>query len=419
MNEELAQLRNRIDEVDDRVLVLLNERARLAQAVGHLKLNNGEEGGPIYRPEREAQVVRRLQAANAGPLPNESVERLFKEVMSACRALEQPLKVAYLGPAGTFSEAAAIKHFGQSSEGMPVASIDEVFKAVEVGQAQYGVVPAENTTEGAIGRTLDLLLATPLTICGEVMLRVRQNLLRSKAARAAQPRPPLPSEGPAQGAQDATLVAVRSEARDGPWPTEGRGEGGVGNLPGGVEGWDVSKGLDGIRVVYSHAQSLGQCAGWLNGHLPGVERIAVASNAEAARLASEHPDAAAIAGERAAEQYGLNVVVPGIEDAAGNTTRFLVLGKDAAAPSGKDKTSLAVYARNRPGSLLELIEPFARLGVGLSKLESRPARSGSWEYVFFIDLEGHRQDVRVAEAIQEAAGHALSLKVLGAYPTAT
>jgi chorismate mutase/prephenate dehydratase len=358
MNEELARLRARIDALDDRVLELLNERARLAQAVGHLKINNGERGGPIYRPEREAQVVCRLRAANAGPLPGESVERLFKEIMSACRALEQPLTVAYLGPAGTFSEAAAVKQFGQSAQGLPVASFDEVFKAVESGQAEYGVVPVENTTEGAIGRTLDLLLTTPLTVCGEVAVRVRQNLLRKAG------------------------------------------------------------GLAGIRVVYSHAQSLGQCAGWLTANLPGAERVAVASNAEAARLAAGHPDAAAIAGEQAAEQYGLAIAVPGIEDVAGNTTRFLVLGKDAAAPSGKDKTSLAIYVRNKPGALLELIGPFARLGVGLCKLESRPAKSGSWEYVFFIDLEGHCHDARVAEAIQEAAGHALSLKVLGSYPAA-
>jgi len=358
MNEELARLRGRIDELDDRILVMLNERARLAQAVGHLKQSNGEQGGPIYRPEREAQVVRRLQSANTGPLPKESVERLFKEVMSACRALEQPLTVAYLGPEGTFSEAAAIKQFGQSTHGLPVASIDEVFRVVESGAAQYGVVPTENTSEGAIGRTLDLLLTTPLSICGEVTLRVRQNLLCK------------------------------------------------------------TEGLDGIRVVYSHAQSLGQCQGWLNAHLPGVERVAVSSNAEAARRAGESPIAAAIAGENAAAQYGLNIVAAGIEDVAGNTTRFLILAKEDSAPSGRDKTSLAIYVHNRPGSLLDLIEPFARLGVGLCKLESRPAKSGSWEYVFFIDLEGHRLDVRVAEAIQEATGHALSLKVLGSYPTA-
>lgn len=353
MSDKLLELRNQIDALDDQLLELLNRRGALAQAVGHAK-----NGAPIYRPEREAQVVRRLQEANTGPLPKESVERLFKEIMSACRSLEQPMTVAYLGPEGTFSESAAVKQFGGSSQGMPVASIDEVFTAVEDGSAHYGVVPAENSTEGAIGRTLDLLLTTSLHICGEVNLRVRQNLLRKEAS------------------------------------------------------------LDGIRVVYSHAQSLGQCQEWLKTHLPGVERIAVASNSEAARLASEQPDAAAIAGEKAAERHGLAIVAPGIEDDAGNTTRFLVLGREETAPSGKDKTSLAVYAKNKPGSLLELIEPFARLGVGLTKLESRPARSGSWEYVFFIDLEGHCRDTGVAEAIKEAAGHAQSLKVLGAYPTA-
>ncbi len=355
MNKELIELRRRIDALDDQLLELLNQRGRLAQSVGHIK-----NGAPIYRPEREAQVVRRLHSANGGPLPNESVERLFKEIMSACRTLEQPMTVAYLGPQGTFSEAAAIKQFGRDTQGMAVAGIDEVFRAVEQGQAQYGIVPVENSSEGAIGRTLDLLLTTPLTICGEVMLRVRQNLLRRE-----------------------------------------------GNM-------------DGIRVIYSHAQSLGQCAGWLAAHLPGVERVAVASNAEAARLAAEQPDAAAIAGEIAADRYGLTVVAADIEDVAGNTTRFLVIGQGSAAPapSGSDKTSLAVYARNKPGALMELIEPFARLGVGLSKLESRPAKSGNWEYVFFIDLEGHRQDARVAEALDAAAGHALALKVLGAYPSA-
>lgn len=353
MSEELKQLRDRIDAIDDRVLEMLNERARLAQTIGHLKNN-----GPIYRPEREAQVLRRLNGANAGPLPNSAVELLFREVMSACRALEQPLTVAYLGPEGTFSEAATVKHFGKSTNGMPVASIDEVFHAVEQEEAHYGIVPVENSTEGAIGRTLDLLLGTSLHICGEVLLRVRQNLLR------AQPD------------------------------------------------------TDGIRVVYSHAQSLAQCHAWLNEHLPKAERAAVASNAEAARLAASQPDAAAIAGEIAGQRYGLNVVAPDIEDDPSNTTRFLVLGRDEAAPSGKDKTSLAVYARNKPGSLMALIEPFARLGVGLSKLESRPARSGSWEYVFFIDLEGHYKEEKVAEAMRLAAEQALSLKVLGSYPVA-
>ena len=353
MSDKLNELRNQIDAVDDQLLELLNQRGWLAQAVGHTK-----NGAAIYRPEREAQVIRRLQAANKGPLQAAGIERLFKEIMSACRSLEQPMTVAYLGPEGTFSEAAAVKHFGGSVQCMPVANFDEVFRAVELGQAHYGVVPVENSSEGAIGRSLDLLLTTPLSICGEVVLRVRQNLLRKTA------------------------------------------------------------GLEGIRVIYSHTQSLGQCQGWLNRHLPHVERVAVSSNAEAARLAAESAAIAAIASEIAASHYDLEIVAPGIEDDAGNTTRFLVLGRDETSPSGKDKTSLAVYARNKPGALLELIEPFARKNVGLSKLESRPARSGSWEYVFFIDLDGHSKETRVAEALAEARNHALSLKVLGSYPTA-
>lgn len=353
MTKSLADCRRQIDELDGRILELLNARAQLAQTIGHLK-----GSGPIYRPEREAQVVRRLREVNAGPLTGEAVERLFREIMSACRALEQPLTIAYLGPVGTFSEAAAVKHFGRSAEGLPLTSFDEVFQAVERGDAHFGVVPVENSTEGSIGRTLDLLLSTPLRLCGEVTLRVRQNLLRQAA------------------------------------------------------------GLDGLRVVYSHAQSLAQCQAWLNGHLPGVERVSVSSNAEAARLAAQQPDAAAIAGDMAAEHYGLTVVVPHIEDDVRNTTRFLVLSKEDSAPSGRDKTSLAVWAKNQPGSLLALIEPFARHGVGLSKLESRPARSGTWEYVFFIDLEGHRQDAQLAEAMREAGEHALRLKVLGSYPVA-
>ncbi len=352
-SKELRQLRERIDTLDDQVLSLLNERARLAQAIGHLK-----NDGPIYRPEREAQVVRRLTAANGGPLPAEFVERLFREIMSACRTLEQPLTIAYLGPEGTFSEAAAIKQFGQSMQGLAQENIADVFDAVESAQAHYGVVPVENSTEGAIGRTLDLLLNTSLVICGEVLLPIRQNLLARTMDRRA------------------------------------------------------------LRIVYSHYQSLGQCQQWLDAHLPWAERKAVSSNAKAAQMAAKEAGGAAIAGELAAAKYGLDIVAAGIEDAPGNTTRFLVLGQNAAAPSGRDKTSLAVYAKNQPGALMAVIAPFARLKVGLSKLESRPARSGAWEYVFFIDLEGHRAEEKVAKAIDEAASHALSLKVLGSYPAA-
>lgn len=352
MNDQLLALRNQIDALDDQVLRLLNERARLAQAVGHLK------NGIIYKPEREAQVVRRMQDANPGPLTPESVSVIYKEIMSACRSLEQPLTIAYLGPEGTFSEAAAIKHFGHAAIGLPCSSIDEVFQAVERGEAHYGVAPVENSTEGAVNRTLDLMLASPLKICGEVMLRVRQHLMR-------------------------------------------KGEG-----------------LDGIRVVYSHAQSLAQCHEWLSQNLRGVETIRTTSNGEAARMAAGNPEAAAIAGELAAERNGLTIVARDIEDEPNNTTRFLVLGQEETAPSGRDKTSLVISVRNRPGALMELLAPFAGHGVGLSKLESRPARSGAWEYVFYVDLEGHVSDPNIQHSLKAVADHCTFLKVLGAYPVA-
>ncbi len=353
MEKQLEQLRAQIDALDEQLLKLLNERAKLAQAVGHVK-----GGSLVYRPEREAQVLRRLTEANAGPLPNEAVRLLFQEVMSACRALERSLSVAFLGPEGTFSEAAAIKQFGHAVERLPAESIDEVFRQVEHGEAGYGVVPVENSTEGAVSRTLDLLMQTPLKVCGEVMLRVRQQLMR-------------------------------------------KGEG-----------------LDGIERVYSHAQSLAQCHEWLNRHLPKAERIPVVSNAEAARLAAQDPKAAAVAGEVAAERHGLHIVMRDIEDEPTNTTRFLVLGREDAGASGRDKTSLVLSAQNRPGALLDLISPFSAMGIGLNRLESRPAKSGAWEYVFFIDIDGHRSDERVATALAKVQGNATLFKVLGSYPVA-
>jgi chorismate mutase/prephenate dehydratase len=352
MSEELLSLRNQIDAVDDQVLRLLNERARLAQTIGHLK------NGIVYKPEREAQVVRRMQTDNPGPLPAESISVLYKEIMSACRALEQPLNIAYLGPRGTFSEAAAIKHFGHATQGLACASIDEVFRAVERGEAHYGVAPVENSTEGAVNRTLDLLLSSSLKICGEVMLRVRQHLMR-------------------QG-----------------------------------------EGLAGIEVIYSHDQSLGQCQAWLSRHLPAVPTIRATSNGEAARLAAENPAAAAIAGELAAERYGLDIVARDVEDDANNTTRFLVLSREETAPSGRDKTSLVLSVHNRPGALLELLAPLARHQIGLTRLESRPARNGAWEYVFYIDLDGHHADANIQAALREVEQHCSFLKVLGAYPLA-
>lgn len=352
MDKELSQHRASIDAIDDEMLKLVNRRAEHAQAIGALK------NGAVYRPEREAQVLRRIKENNPGPLSGETVARLFREIMSACLALEKPLAIAFLGPQGTFTQAAAIKHFGHAAQMRPCTSIDEAFREVEAGLSDYGVVPVENSTGGAVGTTLDLLLQTPLKICGEVDLRVHQFLLRK---------------------------------------------------PGSTTG---------AEKVYSHAQSLAQCHEWLNQNLPGVERVAVVSNAEAARLAAEDGTAAAIAGEAAAEHYGLEKVAENIEDKPNNTTRFLVLGQHDAAPSGRDKTSLALSARNRPGAVCELLTPLARHEVSMTKLESRPSRAGLWEYVFFVDVEGHRRDEKVALALAELTDKAAFLKILGSYPVA-
>jgi len=354
MSEKLQQLREQIDSLDDELLILVNQRAALAQQVGLLK-----EDGMVLRPEREAQVLQRLQQNNKGPLSNEAVVRLFTEVISQCRALEAPLKIAFLGPEGTFTEAAALKRFGSAIEEHSCATIDEVFHDVTTGAALYGVVPVENSTEGAIGRTLDLLMESPLQICGEVMLPVHQCLL--------------------------------GQAED----------------------------LSNVKTVYSHPQSLGQCQGWLNTHLPNASRIPASSNAEAARLASENTGSVAIAGSQAAKNFGLKVLVENIEDDANNTTRFLVLGNQLIAPSGKDKTSLVMSAANRPGAVHDLLVPLAKHGVSMTKLESRPARSGLWEYVFYVDIEGHQTDANVSSALAELKKVAAFVKVLGSYPVAT
>ncbi|MDD5331062.1 MAG: prephenate dehydratase [Sulfuricella sp.] len=352
MDKQLSQHRASIDAIDDEMLELVNRRAAHAQAIGALK------NGTVYRPEREAQVLRRIKENNPGPLSGETVARLFREIMSACLALEKPLAVAFLGPQGTFSQAAAVKHFGHAAQTHACDSIDQVFREVEAGLADYGVVPVENSTGGAVGTTLDLLLQTPLKVCGEVDLRVHQFLLRKAGAAA------------------------------------------------------------GVKKVYSHAQSLAQCHEWLNRNLPGVERVAVVSNAEAARMAAEDDTTAAIAGEAAAEHYSLAKIAENIEDKPDNTTRFLVIGQHDAAMSGRDKTSLAVSAKNRPGAVYELLLPLARHEVSMTKLESRPSRAGLWEYVFFVDVEGHREEEKVAQALAELADKAAFLKVLGSYPVA-
>jgi len=362
MSEQLNQYREQINHLDDELLSLVNQRAALAQQIGHVKesekLLHGKPDSVVLRPEREAQVLRRLQNANRGPLSNAAIAALFTEVMSHCRALEAPMTVAYLGPEGTFTEAAALKRFGTAVQGQSCASIDDVFRAVESGAVQYGVVPVENSTEGAIGRTLDLFLQSGLQVCGEVMLAIHQCLL----------------------AQQCEIAE--------------------------------------IQTVYSHPQSLGQCQGWLNVNLPHATRIPVSSNAEAARLAAEQPNSAAIAGAQAALHFKLQVCAENIEDDARNTTRFLVLGNQQVAPSGCDKTSLVLSAANRPGAVHDLLVPLAKHGVSMTKFESRPSRSGVWEYVFYVDIEGHQADSKVAAALIELRQSAAFMKILGSYPVA-
>lgn len=351
MAVSLASIRQKIDALDTRLVELLSARARLAQQVWHAKGN-----ASAYKPEREAQVLRRVRELNKGPLSAAALTRLFTEIMSACRALEEQMAVAYLGPEGTFSQEAVVKHFGSATGGRPLSSIDEVFRAVESGESAYGVVPVENSTEGAVGRTLDLLLNTSARICGEVNLPVQQNLMSNAASRAA------------------------------------------------------------IRTVYSHTQSLAQCQGWLSRHLPDAERVAVVSNAEAAKMAARDKRSAAIASRTAAELYGLKLLARNIEDDPKNTTRFVVIGADDASPSGKDKTSLILSTRNVPGAIHDLLSPLAKHGVSMTRLESRPARTGRWEYVFYIDIEGHRAEAHVAKALAALEGKAAMLKLLGSYP---
>jgi chorismate mutase/prephenate dehydratase len=357
LQDELLGVRNEIDALDTQILDLLNARARCARKVGEIKARHGEAGF-IYRPEREAQVLRRLQDLNAGPLGNENVTVVFREVMSACLALEQPLTISCLGPLGSFSGSAATKHFGHAANLAPQNTIDDVFREVEAGHAHYAVVPVENSTEGAVGRSMDLLMATPLKVCGEVVLRIHQNLLTREDSLAK------------------------------------------------------------VTKVYSHAQSLAQCHEWLNRNLPDVPRISVGSNSQAAEMAMAEDGVAAIAGEAAAERFKVPILVANIEDEPNNTTRFLVLGRHDAGPSGADKTSLIMSAPNRTGSLHGLLVPLAEAGVSMTRLESRPARHTLWDYVFFVDFEGHRDDPKIASALGKLQEQAAYLKVLGSYPGA-
>ena len=353
----LAALRERIDALDRELLGLLNRRMQVAVAVGELKKS---EGSPVFRPEREAQVIDGLKAINPGPLKSASVAPIWREIMSASRALETPTRVAYLGPAGTFSEEAALGFFGSSIVRVPCASFDEVFRATTAGAADFGVVPVENSTEGVVARSLDLFLSTPLFIIGETSLIVRHNLLRKR------------------------------------------------------------NDLAGILAVCAHPQALAQCHGWLSHHLPDVERRPVASNAEGARLASQDASLAAIASSRAASEFGLHLVAPAIQDDAHNRTRFAVVTHPdrhpAPKPSGHDCTSLVVSVDNKPGAVHDMLRPLKEHGVSMTRFESRPARSGQWEYYFYIDIVGHPDEPRVGTALHALRGTCAFFKVLGTYP---
>lgn len=357
MSSTLSGLRIQIDEIDQQLLTLMNQRAMLALAVGEVKKH---EGTPFFRPDRVTQVIEKIQRSSFGPLQSKHLAAIWREIMSACLALESPVRVAYLGPSGTFSEQASLAFFGQSMEHVPCASIDEVFRVTAAGGAGYGVVPVENSTEGVVSRSLDLLLTTPLHIVGETSLMVRHNLLR------------------------------------------------------------LSDNMEGIEAVYAHPQALAQCQEWLTAHLPNAERHAASSNAEGARLASTNPAWAGIASEQAGSQLGLFMPARGIQDDASNRTRFAVvcLPETLPAPAAtqKDCVSLVVSVANRPGAVHDLLVPLKEHGVSMTRFESRPARSGQWDYYFFIDLQGHPSQGNVKAALSELQQLCAFYKMLGAYP---
>lgn len=358
--EQLDALRQQIDRLDEQILKLINERAQRAQDVAEVKTAaSPEEVATFYRPEREAQVLMRIMELNRGPLSNEEIARLFREIMSACLALEKPTSVAYLGPEGTFTQQAALKHFGHSSIVKPMSTIDQVFREVEAGAVSYGVVPVENSSEGVVSHTLDSFMYSNLKIVGEVELRIHHNLMISSST-------------------------------------------------------DPKK----ITRVYSHSQTLAQCRRWLEENYPGVDRVAVSSNAEAARMVKGEWNSAAIAGDIAADLYGLDILSEKIEDRPDNTTRFLIIGQEMTQPSGRDKTSLMLSVRNKPGALLELLAPFRERGIDLTRLESRPSPSQKWSYVFFLDFAAHVKEESVEEVLDGLIELGCDIKVLGSYPIA-
>ena len=357
---DLAKIRERIDEVDERIQSLINERARLAQQVG---LSKGDLAAAVdyYRPEREAEVLRKIKARNEGPLRDEEMLRLFREIMSACLAQQEPLKVGFLGPEGTFTQTAVYKHFGHSVRALPFHTIDEIFHEVESGVADFGVVPIENSTEGSVNNTLDMFLTSPLKIAGEIELKIEQHLLGSET------------------------------------------------------------GLDKIERICAHEQSLAQCRGWLREYLPHVELIGMSSNAAGARRARDEAGTAAIGPAVAADVYDLQVLVSNIEDRADNATRFLVIGRELLAASGSDKTTILVSTSDTAGGagvLHQLLQPLANHGVSMTRIESRPSRRKNWDYVFFIDVDGHAEESPAREALAELQERSSLFRILGAYPKA-
>ena len=357
---ELCQLRDKIDALDLEIQQHLNRRAQLAQEVARVKLAAAQTSDQIvfYRPEREAQLLRKVMERNTGPLDDQTVARLFREIMSACLALEKTLSVAYLGPVGTFTHAAALRHFGQSAHCLPVASIVEVFRQVELGEVEYGVVPVENSTEGMVNQTLDCLIHTPLKVCGEVTLRIRHHLLVQKDVKPDQ-----------------------------------------------------------VKCIYSHQQSLAQCQKWLERFWPQATQTQVSSTAEAAQRSQNDPQSAAIAGDMAMEQYGLTALATCIEDQPNNRTRFLAISQQNLPSSGDDKTSVLIYTKNKPGSLYRALEPFHNHGINLTHIETRPSPSrGDWSYVFFVDFNGHKDSLEVQKLLTDVAKNVLDLKSLGSYP---
>ena len=361
--EFLDNIRQNIDAVDCEIQTLINNRAKLAQQVATVKKNHiatDDTSNPIfYRPEREAQVLKAVMERNTGPIADEKMARLFREIMSVCLDLEAPQRIAFLGPVGTFTHAAALKHFGKAADTVPMTTITDVFREVEAGTAMYGVVPVENSSEGVVNHTLDGFLSSTLKIIGEVELPIHQNF----------------------------LVAEHTK-------------------------------IDGLSRIYSHQQSLAQCRHWLDVNFPNVERVAVSSNGEAARRLKNEWHSAAIAGDVAAAEYDLHKLYSNIEDNPSNTTRFLIIGHEAVAPSGQDKTSIVVSAHDKAGALIEILKPLSYHGVSMTSIETRPERPNKWAYVFFIDMNGHINDPNVSAAINDIRPLVKDLRILGSYPKA-